>query len=99
MTPFAPGEATAKVTAATTSARVKVAEASGIVQVRLYNSGTVTAFLALGDSTIAATVAAGMPLPPGAVEVVSFATGDDIYLAGITASGTADVYATPGVGV
>lgn len=98
MTPFTPGDATAKVTAATTSARVKVAEASSVVQIRLYNSGSVTAFLAFGGSTIDATLAAGMPLPPGAVEVVSFSTGDDVYLAGITVSGTADVYATPGVG-
>lgn len=101
MKPFTPGAVTAKVTAATTSAEGKVADGVGIKQLRLHNAGTVTAFLAFGkDNTVDATLAAAMPLPSGAVEVISFQPdGNAIWLSAITASGTADIYVTPGQGI
>ena len=45
------------------------------------NLGTVPVFVALGSSTVAATVAAGSPVQPGQQRV--YARGSATYLAGI----------------
>jgi hypothetical protein len=67
--------------------------------VRVYNAGTATIFLAFGDVTVTATTA-GYPVPSGAIEVITVpnvAAAPNV--AGITASGTATVYITPGAGL
>lgn len=75
-------------------ARTMLGELAG--QVRLVNSGTVIVFVAFGGSTIDATTA-GIPLLPGTAEVFTL-TSDQTNIAGITASGTATLYATTGRG-
>ena len=78
-----------------TSGRVQV-EATDVTQhARVYNAGTVAVFVACGDVTVVATTAAGMPIAPGTVEVIGCLS----HLAGITASGTATLYVTPGSGI
>lgn len=76
-------------------------------QFRIFNGGTVTAFLGIGVNAAAATAAAvipvagtpaaGIPIPAGIVEVIS--APPDAYFSAITASGTASVYVTPGEGL
>jgi hypothetical protein len=68
----------------------------GGASVRLYNSGSVTVFVQFGNSSVAATTS-HMPIPAGAAE--SFQIGPGVtHVAGITASSTATLYATPGCG-
>jgi hypothetical protein len=71
-------------------------------QVRIYNAGPDTAFIRFGDSTVTAT-SADVPIPSGAIEVMSFTVPEQdvtgAYMAAITASGTATVYFTTGVGI
>jgi hypothetical protein len=79
----------------------------GGYQFRLYNAGTVTAYLAFGTTAGAAQSAAVIPLagspqnvitlPAGIVEVLSFPIGS--YFSAITSSGTADVHIMIGKGV
>ena len=66
-------------------------------QVRIYDSGSVAAFCKFGTGAgLTATTTADIPIAPGSVEVMT-ATGD--HIACITATGTATVYFTPGVGL
>lgn len=71
-------------------------------QVRIYNAGPDTAFIHFGDSSVTAAVT-DVPIPSGAIEVMSFMVPDQVvtgaYMAAITASGTATVYFTTGVGI
>jgi ABC-type uncharacterized transport system permease subunit len=70
----------------------------GGMEVRLYNAGSATVFVNFGISTVAATAAAGMPLPSGAIEIVT--VGPLVtHLAAITAASTATLYATSGRGI
>ena len=69
---------------------------------RVVNSGTVTVFLGVGTSsalavTAASTLATSIPLLPGAVEVIRFAP--NLYFTGLSASSTATVYVTQGIGI
>lgn len=70
--------------------------APGARHVRICNAGSVIVFIQLGDSTVAATTAK-MPILPGGTEILTL--GGATYVAAITASGSADVYFTPGMGV
>lgn len=99
MKPFSPAPATATISATTSTANVKVADGSGERQVRIFNAGSSTAFLAFGkDNTVAATTT-GMPIGAGAIEVISIQPdGTALWAAAITASGTATIYLTPGSG-
>lgn len=71
-------------------------------QVRIYNGGPDTAFIRFGSSTVNATTA-DVPIPSGAIEVMTFTVPDQVttgaYMAAITASGTATLYFTTGVGI
>lgn len=69
---------------------------------RVVNSGAVTVFLGVGTSsalavTAASTLATSIPLLPGAVEVIRFAP--NLYFTGLSASSTATVYVTQGIGI
>lgn len=64
--------------------------------IRVYNSGTVTAFIRATTGASTAAIATDMPIPPGLVEVLSKGVCDTI--SGITASGSATLYLTPGEG-
>jgi hypothetical protein len=74
-------------------------------QYRIINSGTVTVFLGYGivssdasnNSAIVSTTGPSLLLLPGTDEVLTFVP--NAYFTGTTASGTANVYITPGDGV
>jgi hypothetical protein len=72
---------------------------------RFCNAGNVTVFLGQGNTAAAAnanavvvsTTAASVPLIAGAVEVIRFQPNS--FFTGITASGSALIYITPGEGM
>ena len=102
MKPFTPlDDATASIPATTTSARAAIArQPMGAHQLRLYNGGTATVFWAAGDGTVTAA-ATDIPLPAGAIEVVTLSNGGAAgasHIAAVTASGTASLYLTTGQG-
>ena len=74
-------------------------------QYRVINSGTVTVFLGYGASAsdattnaaIVTTTGLSLPLLPGTDEILTFIP--NAYFTGITASGNAAVYVTPGDGM
>ncbi len=91
------GAATVTLNATGTTSRVQLQTAvPGAPNARLYNSGSVPVFVNCGDVTVVATTATGMPVAPGSVEIIGC---QNTHIAGITASGTATVYATPGPGL
>lgn len=100
---FAPGVAagTKKLSATTSSSRTQFNPASGTSsgnqRARIYNAGPDTVFIEFGDSSVAAVVDTGVPIPPGAVEV--FTVNRCQYMAGICPSSTASIYVTPGEGI
>lgn len=73
-------------------------------QYRILNSGTVTAFLGVGNTADGATANAVvatssqscLPVLAGTDEIISFLP--NAYFTGITSSGTAVIYITPGDG-
>ena len=102
--PFVPVPAgTKNLAVTTTTARVAITALSGVgrMQARIYNAGSVPVFVEVGDVTVVAVVASGMPIAPGATELITVpdAAGVARYVAGITASGTATLYITPGEGL
>jgi hypothetical protein len=72
---------------------------------RIINSGNVTVFLGYGQDTsnatnnaaIVTTTGAAFPLLPGTDEILSFVP--NAYFTGVTSTGTANVYITPGDGM
>ena len=101
MTPFAPGT-TVSLAVTSASSRVALTGAEAGVQaktVRIHNAGPFTAFIKFGDSTITAATT-DMPIPAGAIENFNLPnSASNWYVAGITANGTATLYATVGTGV
>jgi len=91
------GAATVTLSATATTSRVQVQSAEGGTQaVRVYNAGTVPVFVSCGSVVVVATVAAGLPVAPGTVEVLGC---NQTHIAGITGTGTATLYVTPGTGI
>ena len=74
-------------------------------QYRIINNGNVTAFLGYGstatdatnNATIVSTTGPAFPLLPNTDEILTFVP--NAYFTGITSSGTATVYITPGDGL
>jgi hypothetical protein len=108
-TPFGcPNAATARLSVSGTSSSIRFRDSTTTFgkSVRLTNLGAATAYVEIGDSAVAATVpVAGtgtggtpgsFPIPSGATQVLNAQGGT--YIAAITSSGTADLYATPGDG-
>ena len=77
----------------------------GGTQYRVINSGNVVVFLGFGDTSTAAasnavvvsTTGRAFPLLPGTDEILTFNANQ--YFTGITSSGTAVIYVTPGDGM
>lgn len=75
---------------------------STATDILIYNAGSVAAFLVFGTSAPTAvaptdgTPANGFPIPPGTAWV--FDKGQNTFVGGITASSTATVYLTQGIG-
>lgn len=107
--PFNPSGPTINVDAATSAPAGLQASGVRAEQYRIQNNGTVTAFVAFGDDASEAQSNAviptgggnnaknSFPLPAGAIEVISGPI--DCYWSAITASGTAEIYITPGKGI
>jgi len=74
-------------------------------QYRIINSGTVAVFLGYGtassdasnNATVVTTTGLALPLLPNTDEILSFVP--NAYFTAITASGTAQIYITPGDGL
>jgi hypothetical protein len=100
-TVFSPTGATVNLAVTSTTGNVAMTIMGGMTQqgsrsIRVYNSGAVDVFIAIGSSAITATTSS-LPIPAGAVEV--FETGPSAtHIAAITASSTATVYFTSGRG-
>lgn len=94
--PFVASGATVSLAVTGTTGRVAVPSDTYNTAIRLYNAGTVAVFVSCGDVTVVATVAAGMPIAPGSVEVLGCGKG---YIAGISAGTAATLYLTPGAGL
>ena len=99
---FRPVGATVNIVAATTTANVQRtgsgAPSPVAVEVRFYNAGVVPVFVNFGGSGVTATLAAGMPIAPGATEAFGLEPSQT-HVAAITASGTATLYITTGDGL
>ena len=96
--PFSLGVGNTLSLTATTSGASVTLNASGAASqcIRIYNAGTVAAYLraSLGAST--PSTSTDLPIPPGGVEV--FSKGDCDTISAITATGSAALYITPGEG-
>lgn len=103
MRSFSPtDDATASISVTTTTAASALKKAGdGAFQVRIFNAGPSTAFIAFGDSAVEAAVT-DYPVPAGAIEVVTMQNPDKAQIthaAAITAASTATVYLTTGDGI
>lgn len=104
MQPFHPVPgSTVSISATNVTGSVALAGApnTGKFQLRIYNAGAATIFFNRGNSSVTATTS-NMPLPSGAVEVITIANpaNDPVtHVAAITSSGTATVYFTVGWGI
>lgn len=94
--PFSPG-ATAAGQATTTSSRITLGEPLGN-QVHVSTLAADSAVhIKFGDSTVVATVAAGLRINPGQTQIFTV-PATATHCAVITASGTAEVSLTSGIG-
>jgi hypothetical protein len=104
---FTPMGNTVTFTAATTAPTPVQALSTTIggTQYRVINDGTVTVFMGWGDSAAAAnanavivsTTGRAFPLLAGTDEILTFNANQ--YFTAVTASGTANIYITPGDGM
>jgi hypothetical protein len=94
--PFAPsGGATVNIDVASTTDSVALTLAP---HQRVMNNGSATAWIAFGTDTVEAAAASGIPIAPGATEVLTPPVGST-YVAAIAAASTGRIYFTPGTGV
>lgn len=95
--PFRPtGGATVNIDVGAASANILLT--AGVAQ-RIQNNGTATAWINFGpDNTVTATIAAGMPIGPGAIEIITPPVGAT-YVAAIAAAATGKIHFTPGSGI
>ncbi len=90
---------TVSVSATTSTGNVALTSVGSISgTVRIYNAGSVAAFVNLGTSSaVEAAAATSIPIPPGGVLVLT-KPATITHAAAITASSTATVYFTSGLG-
>jgi hypothetical protein len=95
---FTPIGATANLAVTSTTGRVALDNLTNQSRsVRCYNTGSVIVFIEFGGAAVEAAAATSLPLGPGAVEFFEIG-GSVTQVAGITASGTATVYFSEGMG-
>ena len=100
--PFLPASGkTVNIDVGAASARVALAGAGIRSQIRVYNGGTASVWIEFGDVTVAAGVATSIPIPAGAIEILTLPELGMAapYVAAIAAAATGKVYFTPGLGV
>lgn len=95
---FSPIGNTVNVAATTSTGSVALTSAGtiGDATVRVYNAGTVEAFVNFGASGVTAVATTSIPIAPGGT--FAFSKGGNTHAAAITASGSATVYFTTGRG-
>ena len=94
-TAFSPvPQGTVNIAATTTTARVQFQTSAVNKHVRIFNAGTVAAFVACGDANVTASTTTSMPIGGGAAAIIFC---PQQYIAAITST-TATVYVTPGNG-
>ena len=108
MNPFAPSGPTVAFLANTSAPSPVQASnyepASMAGQYRVINAGSQTVFLGVGstsanatsNATVVTTSGNAIPLLPGTDEILSF--GFNAYFTGVTSTGNAQIYITPGNG-
>jgi hypothetical protein len=89
---FTPVDQTVSVAATPTTARVQIRTSASSRYVRVFNAGTVTAWVGCGDVSVVAVATTSMPVGPGGTAVIGCAQQ---YVAAVTTT-TATVYFTPG---
>ena len=94
--PFMPKGGTVNLSVGTTTSRVAVTRPGiGIQSVRIVNSGPNNIFITIGDVTVTAATATGMPILPYCVE--TFMLGkDDTHVAAIADATGNTLYITTG---
>jgi len=99
--PFSPSGNTVNLSISSTSQRVLASQQGGVQQLRIYNDGTATVWVKLGDATVTAVSSTDYPIPSGAIEVITInpALIGPIYIAGIAAGSTGSIYFTIGAGI
>lgn len=95
---FRAGGSTVNLSVTGSTGNVQVQSANLSPHVRIFNSGSVVAFVKAGaDNTVTASATADMPIAPGTVEIIAC---PHPYIAAIGASaGPAVLYFTPGEGI
>jgi hypothetical protein len=99
---FAPaGDDTFVIDVGAGTARVKMGDISGRLQVRIYNSGSAPAWIKFGDVTVTADMTNDIPIAPGLTcgFTVPPVAGGALYVAAIAAGATGKIYFTPGTGI
>ena len=69
--------------------------------IRIQNNGTATVWVNFGPSTVTASLTTSMPVPAGAIEVMTLPHNSTniVYAAVIAAGATGKIYFTPGSGI
>ena len=101
MRAFTPRAAsTVNIDVSSSSQSVKIADDGGDIDVRVFNNGTATVWIAFGTSAVSASLTANLAIPAGGVEVLHapLQTGA-LYVAAIAAASTGKIYFTPGAGI
>lgn len=92
---FSPIETKTISATTTSSSQTFSATGAAATQVRVYNAGSVTAFIRW-SLTSATAVTTDMPIAPGTIELFNKGLNDTV--AAITAAGAATLYVTAGEG-
>jgi hypothetical protein len=101
-TPFTPRPgATANITVTASNVTVALPDCQQAIDLRVFNDDTQTVFITTGESTAAAAVATGIPIPAGVVEVLHLppVNGPRFMAAIGTAANSRKIYFTPGSGI
>ena len=103
--PFVANDASTVTISATssTSTTALTSPAKGLFQVRLYNAGTKVVFVRFGTSGSVVAAITDIPIPPGALEVMSLegnTSAPITHIAAIcAATETTTLYVTTGIGI
>jgi hypothetical protein len=99
---FAPtGDDTALIDVGAASARVKLGDITGRLQVRIYNDGSAPVWIKFGDVTVTADMTNDIPIASKLTcgFTVPPVAGGALYVAAIAVGATGKIYFTPGTGI
>lgn len=87
------------ITVSSSTARVKVCDDHGDVDVEITNDGTATVWIEFGDEAVEAAAATGNPVGAGVCKVLRAPEQNSpLYIAAIAAGATGIIYFDPGSG-